>query len=339
MREDLVFPNWIEDGFDEIRSNLSPASARSIDRFRSEYSRFQQVMRPLPDRVEMYEIYQISPEKLQKFFPDAFSALTHCCEYLVGYWLYRHTYKIKAYADGLAFSLELGNWLIACTCLRSMFEEIAHFDLYFSKIDRNIKKIEQLEKNEAKRIRQGKVPSEKWIKDYITCDLDIIQNIEKAVQGSDFDWSSWLNRTLKEFRSGTDETEAFKQSSSRKTHINDCIAHIEKRHKKPFRAYYDLLSEMVHPNFGSNTLVIVTREKMTEMFGRVWLAGAIREREAASWFFEIVSDPMAETLSIASRNISVSKHLYSVFQHRAEASAGRLNDLLGKPTVGRQRLN
>jgi hypothetical protein len=151
---------------------------------------------------------------------------------LRGYWLYRHVYKLKAYADGLAFSLESGNWLMACTCLRNMFEEIAHFDLYFSRIDRNIKKIEQLEKNEAKRIRQGKRPSEKWIKDYITCDLDIIQNIEKAVHGSDFDWVSWLSSTFKDLRNGIEEPGAFKQSSSRKTHINDCITHIEKRHKK-----------------------------------------------------------------------------------------------------------
>lgn len=339
MTEDRVFPDWIEDDYDGIRSSLSSPTAKSMDRFRSQYSRFLQEIQPLPAEVEMYEIYQISVDRLQNFFPDAFSALTHCCEYLVGFWLYRHAYKMSAYTDGLKYSLNTGNWLMACTCLRNMFEEIAHYDFYLSRIERNVKKIGQLEKNEAKRIRQGKRPPDKWIKDYISCDLEIMRNIEKAVQGSDFDWASWIRQRLKELHDEGLASEVFKQSESRKTHVNDCISQMEKTHKKPFSAYYNILSEMVHPNFGSNTLVIKTREKFNQTFGRVWLAGAIQQKEAACWFFEVVSEPMADSLTVATRNLSVAKNLYSVFQRRAEASGSTLGPLLGKPKSAKQRLN
>ena len=101
MSGDTVFPEWIEDGYEGIRSNLSPAGAKSVDRFRVQYGRLIQELQPLPAQVEMYEIYQFTPKKLQGFFPDAFSALAHCCEYMVGYWFYRHVYKIKSYVDGL----------------------------------------------------------------------------------------------------------------------------------------------------------------------------------------------------------------------------------------------
>lgn len=339
MTEDNVFPEWIENDYDGIRSNVSAPTAKSIDRFRSQYARFLQEIQPLPAEVEMYEIYQISVDRLQHFFPDAFSALTHCCEYLVGFWLYRHAYKMSAYADGFKYSLSAGNWLMACSCLRNMFEEIAHHDFYLSRIERSTKKIAQLEKNEAKRIRQGKRPSDKWIKDYISCDLEIIKNIEKAVQGSDFDWTSWLRQSLKELHDEGLASEVFNQSESKKTHVNDCIAHMEKSHKKPFSAYYNILSEMVHPNFGSNTLVIKSREKFDQTFGRVWLAGVIRQQEAACWFFEVVSEPMADTLEIATKNLSVSKNLYSVFQRRAEVSGVNLGLVSKKPNAARQSLN
>lgn len=339
MSADTVFPEWIENGYEGIRSNLSPAGAKSVDRFRAQYGRLIQELQPLPAQVEMYEIYQITPKKLQGFFPDAFSALAHCCEYMVGYWFYRHVYKIKSYVDGLNYSLESGNWLLACTCLRNIFEEVAHFDLYLSRIDRSASKISQLEKNEAKRIRQGKRPPEKWIKDYITCDLDIIQNLEKAIQGSDFDWRSWLQRCLVDTQAESVDLEILKHSESRKTHINDCIASMEKTHKKKFSPHYDLLSDMVHPNFGSNTLVIITREKFTDMFGRVSMAGSIKNQEAACWFFEIASDTMTEPLSIASRNILIVKSLYAAFQSRAVRSSSEIGQLLTSPRPDSQRLN
>ncbi len=339
MTGDRVFPDWIEDDYDGIRSSLSSPAAKSIDRFRSRYSRLQKEIQPLPSEVEMYEIYQISAERLQGYFPDAFSSLTHCCEYLVGFWLYRHAYKMNAYDDGLKYSLSAGNWLIAFTCLRNMFEEIAHYNFYLSRIERNVKKIDQLEKNETKRVRQGKRPSDKWIKDYISCDLEIIRNIEKALQGSDFDWASWIKQNLQGLHDEGLASQAFKQSESRKTHVNDCISHMEKGHNKPFSAYYDILSEMVHPNFGSNTLVIKTREKFNQTFGRVWMAGAIQEQEAACWFFEVASEPMAETLAVSTRNLSVAKNLYSAFQRRAEASSSALGHGLVKPNADRQKLN
>lgn len=339
MTRDRVFPDWIEDDYDGIRSSVSSPTAKSIDRFRSQYSRFVQEIQPLPAEVEMYEIYQISVDRLQKYFPDAFSALTHCSEYLVGFWLYRHAYKMSAYDDGLKYSLNAGNWLMACTCLRNMFEEIAHFDFYLSRIERNVRKIDQLERNEAKRIRQGKRPPDKWIKDYISCELEIIKNIEKSVQGSDFDWASWIGRILKELHNEGLSSEVVKQSESRKTHVNDCISHMEKTHKKPYSAYYDILSEMVHPNFGSNTLVVKTRERFNQTFGRLWMAGSIQHHEAACWFFEVVSEPMTETLAVATRNLSVAKNLYSVFQRRAEASGSTIAQVLGKSTAAKQRLH
>lgn len=318
MSSDIVFPKWIEDDYDGIRSNLSPAGAKSVDLFRTHYGLLLQQLRSLPAQVEMYEIYQISPKKLEGSFPDAFSALAHCCEYMVGYWFYRHAYKIKSHVDGLNYSFQSGNWLLACSCLRSIFEEVAHFDFYLSRIDRSVAKISQLEKNEAKRIKQGKHPPEKWVQDYITCDLDIIQNLEKAIHGSDFDWRSWIERCLTESQSESVNLTILKHSESRKTHINDCIANMEKKHKKKFFPLYDLLCDMVHPNFGSNTLVIITREKFTETFGRVSMADTIKNQEAACWFFEIASDTMTEPLSIASQNISAVSGLYAAFQNRAK---------------------
>lgn len=325
MEQDLALPRWIEDEYDQIRSCLGPDSARSADRFRSEYTHLLKIMAPLPAKVEMFEIYKISMNSLHPYFQNPFVALAHCCEYMVGYWFYRHAFKMKAFIDGLANSMESGNWLMAVSCLRHILEESSHFDFYLSKIERSVKKIEQLEKNEAKRIKQGKRPSDKWIEDYIACDLHIVTSLEKAACGSDFDWATWVHNALKDTHSNAEVTEFFRQSSSRKTHINDCISHMEKVHGKPFSKYYDLLSEMVHPNFGSNTLVLVTREKLNDVFGRVWLARSTRTQEAAGWFFEIVAEPMTETFAIATRNISASGQLFALFQKRAAVSEGSTN--------------
>jgi hypothetical protein len=319
MEDDSVFPDWIENDYAEIYANLSATSAKSIKRFRTEYQRFQKRLKPLPDQVEMYEIYTTSADDLRPFFQNAFSALAHCCEYLVGYWMYQHAYKLSGYAEGLKHSLEGGNWLVAASCLRSIFEEIAHFDYFHSRLEKIVHKISQLEKNEGKRIRQGKQPSEKWIKDYIECDLNLIRSLEKALQGSDFDWSAWLSQKLDEGQKLDVNTEEALRSKSRKTHVNDCIENMEVVHKKPFKHHYDILCDMVHPNFGSNTLVVVSRQKFNELFGRVWLSSKSAKQEAACWFFEIASEPMADVLSIGSQNLSSALDIFSSYQRRAYA--------------------
>lgn len=317
---EYVFPIWIENDYADIRSSLSRSSAKSLDQFRSEYARVVKALNALPPEVNMYEIYKISPDELEPYFRDAFTALAHCCEYLVGYWFYRHVYKLKSYSECLNYSLDSGNWLIACNCARNLFEEVAHFDFYLRRVERSANKIQQLEKNEAKKIKQGREPSEKWKSDYVSCDLDIILNLQKAVEGSDFDWIAWRNNLLRDSNIEARAAENDKVSSPRKTHIHDCIHHLEKVHKKPFFAYYDIFSEVVHPNFGSNTLVIITRQKVNDVFGQVTLGSTARKKESACWFFEITSEPLAEVLAIANRNISFANHLYSIFLDRAKST-------------------
>jgi len=136
MAEQKVFPRWIEDDYNSFRKDLTLGSVAYIDQFRKEYAALLDKLADLPPKVRLREFYKASPETLRKYFPDAFTAMSHLCRTHIGAWYYRHAYKLEAYSDGFDFSLEKGNWLGACNCLRNITEEIGHFDYFLSRMER-----------------------------------------------------------------------------------------------------------------------------------------------------------------------------------------------------------
>ena len=99
----------------------------------------------------------------------------------------------------------------------------------------------------------------------------------------------------------------------RKTHINKCVSALNDSKLKATEMY-GLLSEMVHPNFGSNSLVIVTRNRFNDAFGEVVLSSNPRNIEAAAWFFELAAEPLSQIFQLERGCIFRSQNLLKSYQ-------------------------
>ena len=100
----------------------------------------------------------------------------------------------------------------------------------------------------------------------------------------------------------------------RKTHICDCIEALDQKSQLKATEMYDLLSEMVHPNFGSNSLVIVTRNRVSEVVGEVVLSSNPKTVEAAAWFYELAAAPLGQIFELERSCITRSQALLRYYQ-------------------------
>ena len=185
----------------------------------------------LPEQTVLYELYQLKPDKLKTLFQSPYVALVHSCEAVLGFWSFQHAYKFKSFFDGFNYAITEGNFLLAFSCARAMFEEIAHFHFFLVRIETSHEKAAHLWAQAAPRFRRGKPPTEDWVKNFVTALLEIIQRGAKAIQGSDYNWNGWFREKLGEAE--VEEVDISKEAAShtefRKTHINDCISELEKR--------------------------------------------------------------------------------------------------------------
>ncbi|MBR0703440.1 hypothetical protein JQ599_26290 [Bradyrhizobium diazoefficiens] len=138
----------------------------------------------------------------------------------------------------------------------------------------------------------------------------------KAVQGSDFDWKGWFQQTAERYElPRVDIVELVgEHTEMRKTHICDCIEALDQKSQLRAAEMYNLLSEMVHPNFGSNSLVIVTRKRVSEVVGEVVLSNNPKTVEAAAWFFELAAAPLAQIFELERSCIVRSQALLKYYQ-------------------------
>jgi hypothetical protein len=146
--------------------------------------------------------------------------------------------------------------------------------------------------------------------------LELIKKLKKAREGSNYDWSSWFRKKAESRK--LDMAFTVKEHEVvRKTHINACIEELNKKQQLDATEIYGLLCEMVHPNFGSNTLVIATREKLSDVAGNVVLSSHPKNLEAAAWFFEVGAAPLGKMFEKEVEYIERSNKIASFYKSTA----------------------
>jgi hypothetical protein len=170
------------------------------------------------------------------------------------------------------------------TSARTCFEETAHFHYYLTRFEGIHASIVSIWNQIEARALKHKAPTEEMNKRFFELHLELIKKLKKAREGSNYDWSSWFRKKAESRK--LDMAFTVKEHEVvRKTHINACIEELNKKQQLDATEIYGLLCEMVHPNFGSNTLVIATREKLSDVAGNVVLSSHPKNLEAAAWFF------------------------------------------------------
>ena len=328
MTKESVFPRWIEDEHESIRSMLPECIDKRMDECRSKFELLAQKLDEFEDAAKLYEIPDISIQKLRQYFNDGNTALNFLCESWVGYFHYQHVYKIKGYFEGLKHSMETGNWVSALTCLRCLLEETVHFDYFLSRIGKQVEKISKLYQDESETFRQEKEPSEKWQHELAECQLKIVALTAKSVEGSNFNWEEYVEtlRVVVEF--DRDNPDIRMENSDDGINILTCIQDSTKRHNIVFNEHYKVLSELCHPNFGSNTFVVESKEEVLDNLGVVQFSHQIKTAEVAKRFFQLCCVPIISTFSIEMDNMKKVLLYHVLFRRCAEACPSILNEML-----------
>ena len=330
MTDNTDFPQWICNGYQRIQSQSRCSVGNRLGDCRTEFQNFSRKLSEFPEKIEMYEILTTSPQKIMSEFPHVFGALDHLCEYWIGSWYSQHVCKVRGYLCGLRDSMENGNWLVACACTRNILEDVTHFDFFLRRIEKKFLKMIQLQKNESKRIKKGINPNDSWYNQNIECYLGIIAAARKAIQGSNYDWDSYLDEIAADLGISREELDLEMNSSDKRTHIQKCIDESELHHPFPFKKHYDSLSERCHPNFGSNALAIYKRESKSEKYGTIWFSDKIKNYDGACVFFDIACEPIISTFIVGNKNIVKVMNIHSIFTRMAKKSSSPINNLLTK---------
>lgn len=289
-------PLWLQHAFPDVVEHMTKDGRERLAQFISSYHELCGLLGQLPPNTTLYEIYKVTPDALTKFYGDVYTGLAHACEAMIGRWSFQHAHKTSASLQGFRYALEQGNFLVAFVCARAMFEEAAHFHYFLDRVEFSFKKAQAVATREGSNLRGNKMSSANAPREYLEAHITLLKVIRKALEGTDYDWKGWYERVAKE--SGVDASDLAQRDTIRKTHVNDCIRFLEERRGIPAVKMYDLFCEMVHPNFGSGTLVVSTRKRVNDVVGELVLSSSPRNAEAARWFFEHAAPVLTDAFRV-----------------------------------------
>lgn len=196
--------------------------------------------------------------------------------------MYTYLYKLRNLSNSLKFSLDQGNFVSAVVVCRALFETTCCHCYFLNKIENHCENLNKSKKH----LGEG---------------MGLINKLlNKAIVGSSFDWNSHLN-----VKNGP--------TTVKHLHINDALRDLEKRSRKPVAKYYSILSEMVHPNFGSNTLVVHTRGRDNPDYYELIL-GEGKHPENLMWFLDNLAETLHQTTNLTLDAVARSNHLGAFFQ-------------------------
>ena len=186
-----------------------------------------------------------------------------------GNFFYTYIYKLRNYFKALSYNLNDRNFLVSVIIIRSILETTCCFLFYNKEIEKKVMKFKKIGN-----------PSDQ---DFLLLFKHISDILSKSHNNTSWDWTEQFG-------------EKFKPIDYKKLNINDPLRFTEKFTGKRFNYYYSLLSEMTHPNFGSNTLVRETigEEKTREIHDII--LGEGKHDNCFLWFFDNFSEALCETL-------------------------------------------
>ena len=137
-------PEWLRNNYFDLDARLSRKSSREFGNFIEQLFLTKELISKLPEQTVLYELYQLKPDKLKILFQSGHAALVHSCEAVLGFWIFQHAYKFKSFFDGFNYAITEGNFLLAFSCARAMFEEVAHFHFFLVRIEASHEKAAHL---------------------------------------------------------------------------------------------------------------------------------------------------------------------------------------------------
>lgn len=315
MTMKIIYPSWLtEDDLDRIRSMLRPTVRRSLDDCQLQLQRLSKNLDKFSKETEIFSIKNYYPTiGILPNYPDKFDAVIHLSECWSHRWFCHHAYRIKGHFDFLIQSMEAGNWTVACSLLRNIIEEIAQFDYNLGKVSEKFDIISKIkEEGKAAKNKESAVTRSLNKKFFSNC-IDIVKLMSLAINRTSFNWDEYTKKIADECRIDYEKLNIEEKEITDKVNILTAIDKMSARYKEKFRKHYDILSELVHPNFGANMLVIVSKEEVDEFYELIRMSSNVRTIDGATLFFDISSELIASAFQIENNNLIRLQEIHELF--------------------------
>ena len=292
---DPVFPpDWMEKQYASIQERLSGRT--NLDAFWKEYKSLNRDLGELPSNIVSPEYRTTDIKKIaEKMYDgDMLLAASSLYEFEIRKMYLTNIYKIKSVVSSINVAFETGNFTTASILMRSFLEIVSYLFYFKKKFSDKSNQFRSLIL-QSEKIKLNTLEREKWAKRLGNLSDDFIKQLTKSNFGTSYDWKSRIHDHY-------GDTLDRENHNVGKLNTLTAIQLMAKESKVDFEGTYNLFSEMMHPNFGSHTLVVKTRKTFDGICSDVYLGDMDKDIEQTIWFFDCFANGAYETAKIC-RNV------------------------------------
>lgn len=297
MRTKNNFPEWIVSVASKNKISLNKESYEYFEKIKNLYPDFSRTFMNIPNNVDLGVLRSHDPLEISDYYkkenPVEFVVFN---VYETFHFIF--VYQIRELSQMMQDCLLSGKFLGAAIINRSIFELICITYYTFRRVENKFLECIEIVKKMLK--TKSSVEKKVLTNQYHQKLYEIYALLQRGNSASSIDWQDHMQKF------GLDKSD---KKEVERLHINTAIDDIEKKSKMPLSKIYELMSEFVHPNYGSKTLIIKTLSDHDQLMDKLTIGENKNNEEAALFYIDQCSEGLYTTitlgLSLADRSIKL----------------------------------
>jgi hypothetical protein len=313
MKAKNNFPDWIATVAKKNQASINRQSLDYFEKVKDLYPHFVSAFIDIPKNVDLGVLKSHDPSEVSDYFQkDGSLGFIVFNVYETFHFLF--VYQIHELSLIMQDCLESGKFLGAAIINRSIFELVCTNYYTFKRVESKFSECIEVLKKHVK--TKSAVEKETLKKQYFEKLYDIYTALHRGNTASSIDWQEHMQRF------GLAKSEV---KEIQRIHISTAIDYLEKQSKMPLQKIYGLMSEFVHPNYGSKTLIIKTSKKQNDLMNKLTIGENKNNEEAALFYIEQCSEGLYTALTLALSLNDRSIKLHKVLDQFAESDKKTLH--------------
>jgi len=302
------FPEWLITIAEKKQASINKESYDYFEKVKELYPHFASAYINIPSNVELgvlksHNLGDIS-DYYQKDGPSEFIVFN---VYETFHFVF--IYQIRELSLIMQDCLENGKFFGAAIINRSIFELVCTAYFTFRRVENKFSECMEMLKKLVK--TKSAVEKETLTKQYIEKLYEIYAALQRGNTASSIDWQDHMQKF------GLAKSE---KREVERIHIKTAIEDIQKQSKLPLDRIYGLMSEFVHPNYGSKALIFKTSSKHDDLMDKLTIGDNKNNEQAALFYIDQCSEGLYITLTLALSLVDRSIKLLSTLDHFTENS-------------------
>lgn len=306
MNTEKTFPNWIINVANKRQASLNKQSLYYFEKIKELYPSFVSSFIAIPINVELGILKSHDPSEVSNYYQKN-NPLETITFNVYETFHFVFIYQIRELAQIMEDCLTEGKFFGAAIINRSIFELVCTTYYTLRRVEQKFSEcIDILKKfNKTKStIEKGTLTKQYFEK------LNVIYDaLEKGNVSSSIDWLDHMQKY------GLVKQESRKIN---RVHVSSAIEDIQKQSGMPLLKIYELMSEFVHPNYGSKALIIQTSKKQDDLMDCLMIGENKDNEEAALFYIDQNSEGLYTTLTLAITLVDRSTRLLTALNQFTE---------------------